>query len=147
MKTSIETRENDLRKFLKTVNDLTRQSNIENLPPSVACDVRFVAVPRDRREIIVEEHLRSLPEDAGGKQDSSKDNLEKQRKALQDREAAVRREQQYNRRDIARGKEALRETEMEIKRAMDVGKEGLLAHLEPAKKASVAEDGESQHVQ
>ncbi|KAK6361573.1 hypothetical protein TWF730_005293 [Orbilia blumenaviensis] len=131
-KTSIETRENDLRKYLKTVKDLKRGTIIDNLPPSVECDIRYVALPKDKRESIVESHMRSLPEDAG-EDDSSKDNRERQRRALEDREAAVRREQFYNKKEIARGKEALRETEMEIKRAMNVGKEGLLGHLEPAK--------------
>ncbi|KAK6521080.1 hypothetical protein TWF506_001313 [Arthrobotrys conoides] len=132
IKTSVETRENDLKKYLKTVKDLRRGSTLDTLPPSVECDIRYTVVPKDRREPIVEAHIRSLPEDAG-EGTSSKDNLERQRRALEDREAAVRRERFYNQKDIARGKEALRETEMEIKRAMNVGKEGLLGHLEPAK--------------
>ncbi|KAK6538968.1 hypothetical protein TWF694_010517 [Orbilia ellipsospora] len=134
-KTSVETRENDLRKYLKTVKDLTRRSTLENLPTSVSCDIRFVVVPRDRREPIVEAHIRTLPEDAGTEGSTSEDLLEKQRRAIQDREDAVRREQFYNRKDIARGKEALRETEMEIKRAMNVGREGLLGYLEAPKDA------------
>ncbi|KAK6354905.1 hypothetical protein TWF696_004036 [Orbilia brochopaga] len=131
-KTSVETREGELRKYLKTVKDLTRNSSIDNLPSSISCDIRYIAVPRDKRERIVEDHIQSLPEDAGEK-DAANDNLEKQRKALQDREAAVRREQFYNSKDIARGKEALRETEMQIKRAMNVGKEGLLSQLDVPK--------------
>ncbi|KAJ6261257.1 Pre-mRNA-splicing factor [Drechslerella dactyloides] len=134
-KTSIETRESDLRKHLKAVKDLTRNNSIDNLPPSIACDIRYIAVPRDRRDQIVESHIRSLPEDAGEK-DAAKDILERQQKALQDREAAVRREQFYNSKDIARGKEALRETEMQIKRAMNVGREGLLGHLDVPKDTS-----------
>ncbi|RVD88564.1 uncharacterized protein DFL_002745 [Arthrobotrys flagrans] len=132
IKTSVETRENDLKKYLKTVKDLKRGSSLDNLPPSVECDIRYVALPMDRRESIVESHIRSLPEDAG-EGTSWNDALERQRRALEDREAAVRRERFYNQKDIARGKEALRETEMEIKRAMNVGKEGLLGHLEPTK--------------
>ncbi|EWC46828.1 hypothetical protein DRE_03840 [Drechslerella stenobrocha 248] len=128
-KMSLETRESDLGKHLKTVKDLTRQSTAATLPPSVSCDIRYVAIPRDRRERIVEDFIQTLPEDAG-----SAASLEKQQRALQDRESAVRREQFYNRREIARGKEALRETEMQIKRAMNVGMEGLLGHLEVVKK-------------
>ncbi|EPS42012.1 hypothetical protein H072_4007 [Dactylellina haptotyla CBS 200.50] len=139
-KTSVETRENDLRKYLRTVKDLTRRTDIDNLPTSVSCDIRFVAVPKDRRDSIVLDHIRTLPDDAGTAESSSRDALEKQRRALQDREEAVRREQFYNSKDIARGKEALRETEMEIKRAMNVGKEGLLSHLEPAKEKDPEKD-------
>ncbi|KAF3936678.1 hypothetical protein ABW19_dt0200092 [Dactylella cylindrospora] len=73
--------------------------------------------------------------------DSTKEAKEKQRRALQGREAAVRKEQYYNSKDIARGREALRETEMEIKRAMNIRKEGLLGHLEPAKQV-VGEEGQ-----
>ncbi|TGJ73786.1 hypothetical protein EYR41_000861 [Orbilia oligospora] len=132
IKTSVETRENDLKKYLKTVKDLRRGSTLETLPPSVECDIRYTVVPKDRRDPILEAHIKSLPEDAG-EGDSSNDTRERQRRALEDREAAVRRERFYNQKDIARGKEVLRETEMEIKRAMNVGKEGLLGHLEPAK--------------
>ncbi|KAF3917804.1 hypothetical protein ABW20_dc0104438 [Dactylellina cionopaga] len=142
IKTSVETRENDLRKYLKTVKDLTRQSTVDDLPSSVACDIRFVAVPKDRREPIVEAHIRSLPDDAGMAAGLSKDSLEKQRRALQDREEAVRREQFYNRKEIARGKDALRETEMEIKRAMNVSREGLLTHLEPMEEKDADKDTE-----
>ncbi|KAK6351194.1 hypothetical protein TWF718_004364 [Orbilia javanica] len=141
-KTSVETRENDLKKYLKTVKDLKRGSSLENLPPSVECDIRYIVVPKDRRETIVESHIKSLPEDAE-EDTSSNDALERQRRALEDREAAVRRERFYNQKDIARGKEALRETEMEIKRAMNVGKEGLLGHLEPAKEPAKEKDEES----
>ncbi|KAF3227676.1 hypothetical protein TWF106_009185 [Orbilia oligospora] len=141
IKTSVETRENDLKKYLKTVKDLRRGSTLETLPPSVECDIRYTVVPKDRRDPIVEAHIKSLPEDAG-EGGSSNDTLERQRRALEDREAAVRRERFYNQKDIARGKEALRETEMEIKRAMNVGKEGLLGHLEPAKEKD-EEEGEA----
>ncbi|KAK6536580.1 hypothetical protein TWF281_000807 [Arthrobotrys megalospora] len=142
IKTSVETRENDLKKYLKTVKDLRRGTSIDNLPPSVECDIRYVVVPKDRRDPIVESHIKTLPEDAG-EDSSSKDNLEKQRRAIEEREAAVRKEHFYNRKEIARGKEALRETEMEIKRAMNVSKEGLLGHLEPLAKENEGEEDKS----
>ncbi|KAF3907939.1 hypothetical protein ABW21_db0205226 [Orbilia brochopaga] len=132
MKTSVEAREGDLRKYLKAVKNLSRHTSLDNLPPSISCDIRYIAVPKDKRDQIVENHIQSLPEDAR-EEDFFNDSLEKQRKALQDREEAVRREQFYNSKDIARGKDALRETEMQIKRAMNVGKEGLLSQLDVPK--------------
>jgi len=132
-KISVETRENDLRKMLKTVKDITRSTPIDSLPPSIICDIRYVTVPKVTREIIVEEYLKTLLEDFSSEEEGAvEDRLEKQRKALEDREAAVRREQQYNNRDIARSKELLREKADEIRKAMNVGKEGLLGHLETA---------------
>jgi len=62
MKISIETRENDLKKLLRSTKGLTRNTSDFDLPTSIVCDIRYVCVPQEDRERILSEHMKTLPE-------------------------------------------------------------------------------------
>ena len=102
-------------------------------------NIKFISLPADARDRLVENHISKLdpaPEGTNLSTDDERAAAEKKRErerrehALRQREKKVEEEKRRQKRDLGYSKGRLRDEEMELERAMHVGKEGLKAQLE-----------------
>ncbi|KAF2279082.1 uncharacterized protein EI97DRAFT_227251 [Westerdykella ornata] len=137
-------READLKALLQAqpLGKLNNRTTLDTLPDAVRADLRFISLPGPARDSLVERFISTLPpppEDAqqAGLSEEQQAELakkkaerERRERALREREDRVREERRRLEREAAFGREALREGEEEIQRAMRLGKEGLRGRLE-----------------
>lgn len=120
------------------LSKLNNQSSTNDLPAELLVDMRFVALDPQIRDPLLDSYIDTLlPPLTSDQQrqveteDQKKQRLDKERreKALRDREEKVEEQKRKQQKQLAFGKGRLREEEMEIQRAMNVGKKGLMGHL------------------
>lgn len=140
LKVPESTRKSDLSTLLKSapLHALNRSSNVEALPATIITDIRYIALPTQVRNPLIEAFISTLPpppqeqmtaeqqEEHGRKQRER----EKREKALAERERRVEEDKRRQRSDLIRGKHLLREGEAEIAEAMRVRKDGLRGYME-----------------
>jgi hypothetical protein len=130
----------DLSTLLKSqpLSLLNRSTTIETLPPAILTDLRFISLRAKTRDPLVEAYITTLPppptdglsaEEEAAEAARRKDR-EKREQALADRRRYVEDEQRKQDKDLAFGRRRLKEEEMELQRAMNVGKGGLKGQLE-----------------
>ena len=134
------TRKSDLSALLKSIplQQLNRSSTTDTLPSTILTDLRYISLPPDVRNPLVETFISTLapaPEatdiSSEEKENRTKKEQDRQRRerALAEREERVQEEKRKQRRDMVHGKDLLRQEDEEIQRAMRVGKEGLISHM------------------
>ncbi|SPO04730.1 related to U1 snRNP protein [Cephalotrichum gorgonifer] len=110
---------------------LNRSTDTERLPGVIRGDVRYAALPAAARDPLVEAYVQSLPPAPGAREAEEEEVEEKEKDARRRRERALeernrviaeRKEREGREREAARRR--LREGEMEIERAMAVGRRG-----------------------
>lgn len=118
---------------------LNRSTTIDTLPSTILTDLRYISLPPSTRNSLIETYISTLPAAPEGAAASAEEDAERAKKraererrenALAERERRVQAEKRKQERDLAYGKGRLREEEEEIQRALNVGKEGLKAHLD-----------------
>ncbi|KAF2091429.1 hypothetical protein K490DRAFT_2141, partial [Saccharata proteae CBS 121410] len=135
------TLKSDLTTLLKSVPliQLNRGTSMEALPAPLLTDIRFISLPPNIRDPMVEAYIATLPEAPEGNTKSveeleadekKKQERERREKALAEREKRVQEEKRRQMRDLEFGRGRLRQEEIEIERAMKVGKDGLKAQLD-----------------
>ncbi|KAI2610393.1 uncharacterized protein GGS25DRAFT_488632 [Hypoxylon fragiforme] len=148
LKLSPDTLKKDLTALLRSVSlhVLNNKSHMENLPPQILTDLRYISLDPKIRDPLIETYIQSLgPPPAEGEAEEEDDATRKARedrrkreKALEERERIVAEEKRRQKRQLEYGKAALREEELELERAMHVGKKGLQGQLLAAQKAKEA---------
>ncbi|KAL1955747.1 hypothetical protein VTO42DRAFT_8145 [Malbranchea cinnamomea] len=135
------TRKSDLSALLKSIplQQLNRSSTTDTLPPAILTDLRYISLPPQVRDPIIEAYISTLeppPEETGISAKDKEERLKKEKdrqrreKALAEREKRVQEEKRKQRRDMMHGKDLLRQEDEEIQKAMRVGKEGLKSYME-----------------
>ena len=118
---------------------LNRSTSIEALPPAILMDIRYVSVRSAIRDPQIEAYIATSPpaperSDVSPEEEAEVVKREKERErrehALAQRKSKVEQEKRKQSSNLQHSKDTLREGEEEIQRAMRVGKEGLLGHLE-----------------
>ncbi|KAJ9667386.1 hypothetical protein H2201_002587 [Coniosporium apollinis] len=146
----------DLSTLLKSIPlaALNRSTALAALPPQVLTDIRYISLQPSTRDPLITAYISTLPpapeaSDLTAEEDEEaakkRQDRERREKALQEREKRVQEEKRRQRRDLEYGRGRLREEEMELQRAMRVGKEGLRAqldHMDDQNGRPAAEDGE-----
>ncbi|KAL9586149.1 MAG: hypothetical protein Q9203_003959 [Teloschistes exilis] len=130
----------DLISLLKStpLHTLHRSTSMAALPPSLLTDIRFISVRPSLRDPLIETHISTLqeaPQNSGADpEEEEARSREKQdrekRKALAERQVQVQKEKKRAREALEYSKRVMREGEQEVQRAMQVGREGLLAYME-----------------
>ena len=127
----------DLVKLLKStpLHILNQSTTIDTLPPLILADLRYVTLRKAIREPLIEAHIDTLlpaPSDLPSEETDSQIRSERERRerALADRQTQVQQEKRRQREALQYSKGMLREGEEELHKAMKVGKEGLLGHME-----------------
>ncbi|MCJ1282420.1 transcription elongation regulator [Xylographa opegraphella] len=135
----------DLTALLKSLSlrEINRSTSLKALPPTLLTDMRYISLRAQVRDPLIEAFIAispPAPEDSGftAKEEvelmKQRKDRERREKALAERERMVEDEKRKQRGILQHSKGMLREGEEEIERAMQVGKEGLLSHLEVAQK-------------
>jgi hypothetical protein len=134
------TLKSDLSALLKSqpLAALNRSTTIAALPPTILTDLRFISIPPKTRDPLVEAYISTLPPapiDGLSAEEEEADRArrkerEKREKAFAEREKQVQDEKRKQAKDLAYGRGRLREEEMELHRAMKVGKGGLKGQLD-----------------
>jgi hypothetical protein len=130
----------DLSNLLKAqpIAYLNGSTTLDTLPSSVLTDLRFISLPGSTRDSLVESYISTLPPAPEGAAASAEEEAEvfrrraereRRERALYERERRVQEDKRKQERDLAYGKGRLREEEMEIERAMKVGRDGLKTQL------------------
>ncbi|KAI1398014.1 hypothetical protein F4819DRAFT_470132 [Hypoxylon fuscum] len=131
----------DLTALLRSVplRFLNNKTLLENLPPQILTDLRFVSLDPSVRDPLIAAYIQTLdapPSDgeaAAEKVDEAerkaRDDRRKREEALRERERVVAEEKRRQKRQLEYGRAALREEERELERAMQVGKRGLQSQL------------------
>lgn len=107
------------------------------LPPSLLTEIRFISVRPSLRDPLIETHILTLQEapqnpgaDPEEEEARSRDKQDRERrKALAERQMQVQKEKRRAREALEYSKGVMREGEQEVQRAMQVGREGLLAYM------------------
>ena len=141
-KRSDSERKDDLWDFMKTVpvnaawNRDIDFKDASILPDELTGDLRFAALKTGTRERLMRDFMRDLPKatealEEDGYEDANKEDVERRRReqALRERERQVERVRRQQMRDQRLGRESLLQEEMELQRAMKVGKTGLKEQL------------------
>ena len=132
----------DLISLLKATpsHALNRSTTLDALPSSMLTDLHFISLRSSVRKPLIEAHISTLPPAptdlvASHEVDlaRTRDKKERERRdqALAERQRRVGEEKRKQKGDLYRSKGMLREEEEEVQRAMRVGKEGLLRHMQP----------------
>ncbi|KAL8715861.1 MAG: hypothetical protein Q9220_000528 [cf. Caloplaca sp. 1 TL-2023] len=135
------TLKSDLVSLLKStpLSILNQSTSIDALPPAILTDIRYFALRSSIRDPLIVTHISTLP---GAPENAEMDEEEQEarlrhkqdrerRKALAERQLQVQKDKKRAREALEYSKGRMREGEREIQRAMDVGKQGLLAYMEP----------------
>ena len=135
------TLKSDMVKLLKTIplHEMNGSTKLESLPAVLLTDMRFISLRTSLRDDLLEAHIASLPPAPTNidispeeEQTLAKEKQERERRAqaLADRQSHVQDEKRRQQGALRQSKGILREGELEVKRAMQVGKQGLLGHRE-----------------
>jgi hypothetical protein len=136
------TRKSDLSCLLKQapLANLNANSTLDTLPTSVITDLRYISLPADIRNPLIETYISTLspaPESTAPSAEDAEEadkraEREMREKALAERERRVQEEKRRQRGALRQGKEMLDREEAEIQRAMRVerGKDGLRGYME-----------------
>ncbi|KAI1451460.1 hypothetical protein F4805DRAFT_96392 [Annulohypoxylon moriforme] len=128
----------DLTALLRGVSlrSLNKTTHLENLPPQILADVRYISLDPQIRDPLIEAYIQTLgspPTEHEVEEDETAQKAREERrrreKALEERERVVAEEKRRQKRQLEYGKAALREEERELERAMNVGKKGLQSQL------------------
>ncbi|KAI0120762.1 hypothetical protein F4776DRAFT_631748 [Hypoxylon sp. NC0597] len=144
LKLPLDTLKKDLTALLRSVplRALNSTTHLENLPPQILADVRYISLDRQIRDPLIEAYIQTLgpppAENEAEEEDETtlkaRADRQKREKALQERERIVAEEKRRQKRQLEYGKAALREEERDLERAMHVGKKGLQSQLLAAQK-------------
>ncbi|EEQ32202.1 hypothetical protein McanMca71_005415 [Microsporum canis] len=138
------TRKSDLSMLLKSIplSSLHRSTSVDSLPQQILCDLRYISLPTQIRDELIESYILTLPpapeqpdiQDAEEEEERLKKEQERRmrEKALHDREIRVQEEKRKQRRAVIQGKDSLRQEDAEIQRAMRIGREGLKSYIDDA---------------
>ncbi|KAF9880543.1 ff domain protein [Colletotrichum karsti] len=134
-----QTLKTDLAALLKSLPlpALNNKTNLSRLPPQLLVDIRYISLPPQVRDPLIEAYIQTLgppPEgEATAEEDEAtrkaKEARDRREKALQEHEEKVAEQKRKQQRSLEMGKARLREEEREIERAMQVGKRGLQSQL------------------
>lgn len=138
----------DLVGLLKSIplQSLNRSSSMEMLPAALLTDMRYVSLRANVRDPLIKAYIETIPsapeqssvspeEEAElAKQKTERDRREK---ALAERAKMVMEEKRRQRNTLQYSRGILQEGEAEVQRAMQVGKEGLLSHMEAGEGGAV----------
>ncbi|KAK4153810.1 Pre-mRNA-splicing factor dre4 [Chaetomidium leptoderma] len=130
----------DLKKLLGSVppSALNNQTMASNLPPQVLADIRYISLDPKVRDPFVEAYIQGLgaPPEAGEAAEQedeaaakAREERRKREKALGERERAVAEEKRRQEKKLQYERGRLRDEELELERAMQVGKRGLQSQL------------------
>jgi hypothetical protein len=131
----------DFSTLLKSLSlrDLNRSTSLEALPPALLTDIRYVSLRPQIRDPLIEAYITIQPpapeqSDISPEEEAQnskrKKDRERREQALAARENMVREEKRKQRGALQHSKGMLRDGEIEIERALRVGREGLLGHME-----------------
>ena len=132
----------DLVSLLKStpIHVLNRSSTLDALPAALLTDLRYISLRSSIRTPLIEAHISTLPpaptdlaisHEEEVARSKEKKNRERREMALAERQQRVEEEKRKQKGELYRSKGMLREEEEEVQRAMQVGKEGLLGHMQP----------------
>ncbi|PGH27784.1 hypothetical protein AJ80_00572 [Polytolypa hystricis UAMH7299] len=145
------TRKSDLSVLLKSASlqELNNSSTLDTLPSSILTDLRYISLPPKIRDPLVEAYISTLAA-APERQDVSAEEQEAERlkklerqkreKALAEREQKVQEQKHLQRGAVMHSKNMLRHGQVEIERAMRIGKEGLKSYVESGTLPSQGEE-------
>ena len=132
---------------------LNRSTTLEALPIAILTDLRFVSLKSSIRNGIVGSHILSLPlppekmnvPSEEEREARSRETVERKRResALAQRQIEVQQKKRKQQEALAYSKGILREGEQLIERAMKVGKDGLLGHIQGRESTQANENFES----
>lgn len=146
------TLKSDLAALLKFLppNVLSRSTTLDDLPPTILTDMRYVSLKPIVRDPIIESHIAALPRtpsstsmspeeaEAFAKQKRERGRRER---ALVERQTQVEDEKRRQKGALQYSKGMLREGEQELERARRVGKEGLMAYMQDDDRPPLPEVG------
>ena len=131
----------DLISLLKSMptHVLNRSLTLDALPAPLLTDIRYISLRSSVRKPLIEAYISTLPpaptdiavfhrEDLAR---TERKERERREQALAKRQWRVEEEKRKQKGDLYRSKGILREEEEEVQRAMRIGKEGLLRHMQP----------------
>ncbi|RKF79263.1 Pre-mRNA-splicing factor dre4 [Golovinomyces cichoracearum] len=120
----------------QTHHEMNKTTTLDNLPPSVLTDVRYISLDPAIRDPLIEAYISTLPLSPDiDKEKISEQSLndskdrERYQKALEDRKRCVDKEKSRQRKDLEFGREILREEEEKVVKAMDINHKGLASQL------------------
>ncbi|KAL0943058.1 ff domain protein [Colletotrichum truncatum] len=129
----------DLATLLKSLplSALNNKTNLSRLPPQLLVDIRYISLPPQVRDPLVEAYIQTLGPPPEGDTTQEEDEAtrkarearERREKALQEHEEKIAEQKRRQQRSLEMGKARLREEEREIERAMQVSKRGLQSQL------------------
>jgi len=135
-------RKADLLALLQSVSlrELNHETPVDAVPQAVLSHLHFISLPAAVRDSVVRQHIASLPTapesdgdegDDEQRADQNKKRVERKRReeALEERRRKVEEEKRRAEKEERFARRGLREEEMELQRAMQVGDQGLRAHL------------------
>ncbi|MCJ1245250.1 hypothetical protein MMC30_002453 [Trapelia coarctata] len=131
----------DLTTLLKSLplQAINRSTSLEALPPFLLTDIRYISLRPTVRDPLIETYIAISPPAPTLSGDSAEEEAElarqrsereRRERALAERAKQVQEEKRKQQGALRYSKDALREGEEEIQRAMRVGREGLLSHME-----------------
>ena len=118
---------------------INRSSSLEALPPILLTDIRYISLRPTVRDPLIEAYIAISPpaptmsgDTAEEDSELAKERSERERRerALAKRAKQVQEEKRKQQGALRYSKDALREGEEEIQRAMRIGRDGLLSHME-----------------
>jgi hypothetical protein len=135
------TRKSDISALLKSVplQQLNRSSTVDSLPSTILTDLRYISLPPKVRDPLIDAYISTLaaePEPVEISDENKEERLKKEQErrrrelALAEREKRVQAEKRDQERALLQGKDLLRQGDEEIRRALDVGKEGLKSYMD-----------------
>lgn len=135
----VETSKRDLTTLLKSIPlvSLNRSTSLDALPAALLTDLKFISLPPKTRDPMISAFISSLPaplsegltaEEEEAEQAKKRDRVRREQ-ALEERERRVRDEKRRQGKDLAFGRERLREQERELERAGRVNNDGLRRQL------------------
>lgn len=135
----VETLKKDLSTLLKSIPlvSLNRSTNLDALPGPLLTDLKYISLPPKTRDPMISAFISSLPappsegltaEEEEAEQAKRRDRVRREQ-ALEERERRVRDEKRRQGKDLAFGRERLRERERELERAGRVNNDGLRRQL------------------
>ena len=137
LKLSQATLKSDLTALLKSLplSLLNRDTNPSQLPTQLRADIRYISLPIQTRDPLVEAYIQTLrPAPEGGATTQGEDEVaatkakearRKREKALEERNRAITEQKQREQRNLEMAKARLRQGELELERAMRVDRKGL----------------------
>ena len=127
---------------------LNSSVTLENLPSILITDLRYISLRPTVRDPLIEAHVRTLAPAPANSEASAEETerlaqekreRERRDNALAERQRRVQAEKKKQESALRYGKGILREGENEVERAMRVGKQGLLSHMDVDERPEAAQ--------